>query len=63
MDFTVVELFAGVAGFGLAIERSGGKVLVQVEKDKNCLSVLEKHFPNVERIIKRMIGVDKKYAK
>jgi DNA (cytosine-5)-methyltransferase 1 len=48
--FTAIELFAGVAGFGLAIERSGGKVLVQVEKDKNCLSVLEKHFPNVERI-------------
>lgn len=48
--FTAIELFAGVAGFGLAIERSGGKVMVQVEKDKNCLSVLEKHFPNAERI-------------
>lgn len=47
---TVGELFAGIGGFGLGLERTGGfKVSWQVENDSFALKVLKKHWPEVRR--------------
>ena len=45
----VLELFAGIGGFGLGLERAGMKVVGQVEIDEYCQKILEKHWPKVSR--------------
>jgi DNA (cytosine-5)-methyltransferase 1 len=47
---THVSLFAGIEGFGLAAEKAGFKTVLQVEPDRACLKVLEREWPNVQRI-------------
>jgi DNA (cytosine-5)-methyltransferase 1 len=42
---TGVSLFAGVGGFEIAMKNNGVKVVASVEIDKNCQSVLARHFP------------------
>jgi len=42
------SLFSGVGGFDLGFERAGMKCLWQVEFDKNCQSVLRKHWSETE---------------
>lgn len=44
---TFVSLFAGVGGFDLGFEKAGHTCVGQVEIDKNAMSVLKKHWPNV----------------
>jgi len=44
--FTVGSLFAGVGGFDLGMEQAGFKVLWQAEWDKQCQSVLRRHWPD-----------------
>lgn len=44
----VIELFAGIAGFGLGCERAGMKVVAHVESDENCRKLLADKFPDVE---------------
>jgi len=48
-NFKFGSLFAGIGGFDLGFERAGLKCLWQVEIDKYCLKVLEKHWPAVQR--------------
>ena len=43
------SLFTGVGGFDLGFERAGLKCAWQVEQDKFCSQVLERHWPNVRR--------------
>lgn len=45
MTLTHVDLFAGIGGFGLALERAGAKTVASVEIDKNCQNILRRHFP------------------
>lgn len=45
----VVSLFSGVGGFDLGLENAGMKTIFQCELNKNCLSVLERHWPNVPK--------------
>jgi len=45
-----VSLFSGVGGFELGFERAGIETVLQVEKDPWCLSVLERHWREVERL-------------
>lgn len=45
----VGDLFAGIGGFSLGLERAGMQVVWQVEKDEFCRKVLEKHWPKVKR--------------
>ena len=44
-----VSLFAGVGGFDLGLERAGHTCIGQVEIDKNCLKVLQEHYPDVPK--------------
>lgn len=47
---TVGSLFAGIGGFDLGLERTGGfKTIWQVEINPYCNKVLEKHWPEVAR--------------
>ena len=43
---TAVELFAGVGGFGIALEQNKFDIVAQVEIDKNSQNVLRNKFPN-----------------
>ena len=45
-----ISLFSGVGGFEIGFERAGIKTVLQAESDPWCLSVLERHWPDVERV-------------
>jgi DNA (cytosine-5)-methyltransferase 1 len=45
----VLELFAGIGGMSLGLERAGMKVVGQVEIDPFCRAVLARHWPEVPR--------------
>lgn len=45
----VGDLFAGIGGFSLAFQRLGYEIAWQVEIDKYCNRVLERHWPDVKR--------------
>ena len=46
---TFGSLFAGVGGFDIGMENAGWDCSWQVEWDKHCQSVLQKHWPNVPK--------------
>lgn len=43
------EAFAGISGFGLGFTRAGMECRWQIENDKDCNRVLERHYPTVKR--------------
>ena len=46
--YAVLDLFAGIGGFSLGLERTGGfKTVAMCEIDKKCHRVLQKHWPDV----------------
>jgi DNA (cytosine-5)-methyltransferase 1 len=44
-----LELFAGIGGLSLGLERAGCRVVGQVEKDPWATKILEKHWPEVPK--------------
>jgi site-specific DNA-cytosine methylase len=44
-----VDLFSGIGGFSLGLERAGFKTVVFCEQDKFCQKVLNKHWPEIRR--------------
>ena len=49
MTLTFGSLFAGVGGFDMGFERAAWDCKFQVEWDKNCRTILDKHWPDVEK--------------
>jgi DNA (cytosine-5)-methyltransferase 1 len=43
----VLDLFSGIGGFSLGLERAGMKTVAFCEVDKKCQAVLKKHWPGV----------------
>ena len=46
---TFGSLFSGAGGLDLGLERAGLKCTFQVENDKHCLTILNRHWPNVPK--------------
>jgi DNA (cytosine-5)-methyltransferase 1 len=46
---TIGSLFTGVGGMDLGFERAGFDVRWQVENDRDCIAVLEQHWPGIAR--------------
>lgn len=47
MTFTVLDLFSGIGGFSLGLERAGMKTVAFCEQDRHCQQVLKKNWPAV----------------
>jgi DNA-cytosine methyltransferase len=47
VNFTVLDLFSGIGGFSLGLERAGMETVAFCENDKFCQKVLAKHWPGV----------------
>ena len=43
----VLDLFSGIGGFSLGLERAGMETVAFCESDEKCRQVLTKHWPNV----------------
>lgn len=43
----ILDLFSGIGGFSLGLERAGMKTVAFCEVDKKCQAVLKKHWPGV----------------
>jgi len=46
----VGSLFTGIGGFDRGVELAGFETAWQVENDRDCVSVLERHWPGVRRL-------------
>jgi len=47
MTIRVLDLFSGIGGFSLGLERAGMETVAFVEIDEYCQKVLKKHWPDV----------------
>jgi len=43
----VLDLFSGIGGFSLGLERAGMRTLAFCESDPDCVSTLRRHWPDV----------------
>lgn len=48
-ELTVGSCFSGIGGLDLGLQRAGMEIRWQIENDKFCNEVLEKHWPEVKR--------------
>lgn len=48
--YRLLDLFSGIGGFSLGLERSGGfETVAFCEIDPKCRNVLDKHWPNIRK--------------
>ena len=47
MSIKVLDLFSGIGGFSLGLERAGMETVAFCENDKFCQKVLAKHWPDI----------------
>ena len=43
----VLDLFSGIGGFSLGLERAGMETVAFCEVDEHCQKILEKHWPEI----------------
>lgn len=57
---TVLDLFSGVGGFSLGLERAGMKTVAFCEIEPFCRAVLKKHWPDVPQFedVRKLRGED-----
>lgn len=48
-EYRVLDLFSGIGGFSLGLERSGMKTEAFCEIDAKCIEVLNKHWPKIKK--------------
>ena len=48
-EITFGSLFSGAGGLDLGLEQAGMKCTFQVENDKHCLALLNRHWPDVPK--------------
>lgn len=61
LKLRILDLFSGIGGFTLGLERTGGfETVAFCEIDKGCHGVLEDHWPNVRRFhdVRELRGAD-----
>ena len=59
-----VSLFSGAGGFEIGLERTGIQTVLQAENDPWCLSVLKRHWPEVQRVSDvRSVGREREPAR
>ena len=60
----VLDLFSGIGGFSLGLERAGMKTVAFCENDRWCQAVLKKHWPDttIHNDVKKMKYKDGKLA-
>jgi DNA (cytosine-5)-methyltransferase 1 len=44
----VLDLFSGIGGFSLGLERAGMSTVAMCEKDPYCRKILAKHWPDLK---------------
>ncbi len=49
LQITFGSLFSGAGGLDLGLEQAGMKCTFQVENDKHCLTLLDRHWPDVPK--------------
>lgn len=56
----VLDLFSGIGGFSLGLERAGMETIAFCEIDENCHKVLNKHWPDIpiHTDVKKLKGKD-----
>lgn len=47
MTLRVLDLFSGIGGFSLGLERAGMRTIAFCEQDERCVTVLNHHWPGV----------------
>ncbi len=47
MSYSVLDLFSGIGGFSLGLERAGMTTVAFCEQDETCQQVLKKHWPQI----------------
>ena len=55
--FTYAELFAGIGGFGVALERLGGTCIFCSELEESCRSVYTANFPETTNVVGDILAV------
>lgn len=62
MSYSVLDLFSGIGGFSLGLERAGMNTVAFCEQDETCQQVLKKHWPqtpifsDVKTLTKNMLS-------
>ena len=55
----VLDLFSGIGGFSIGLERAGMQTVAFCEMDKDARKVLKKHWPGVPMLSKDLMLLER----